>query len=339
MAIKIRGQDLQARYINGRSVVKVMRWSVEVRPNSWYPMESIVYKMKAWASGNLYAPVSYRRTSSPYNWKISIDWGAETIYSWTATIWGDLTIWTWYTPDTVHTIMIKPVVETYWRAKAFCFYNVGIANLLTEVVQDQSYMWFAESDTLTWPEFRWYQYSWCTSLQSAPKEFLPNSVINIGDSFREHQYEDCTSLITTPNEVLPNSVIEIEDDFRFFQYSWCTSLTTAWAEAMSNSIVNIWNYARYFQYAWASLLTTANLIAMNNVGLYYRYGQFTYSYYPLPISRPLIVTISGNVVDSAPDSASLDTINCAEIRVPSSLLSAYQNASNWSSVASLFVWY
>ena len=371
MAIKIQWRDLQARYINWRSVVKIMAGSVEVRPNSWYPTEIIIYKMKAWASGNLYAPTSKSpnvASQIEYNWRISVDGWAEVLYSGTIyNTWWDITIWTWYTPDTVHTVIIRPVTETYWRAKAFNFYGVGIANLLTEVVKDESYMWYADSATNTWNNFREYQYNGCTSLTTAPNETLPNSVTTIWNDFRANQYNWCTSLTTAPNEVMSNFVTTIGNYFRNNQYEWCTSLIIAPNEAFSSLVTTI-NWAfRANQYNWCTSLTTAaNEVLSSSVasiGGYFRFSQ--YSNCPLLISakieatdlptsvnrqwqfhtysgRNLILTISWNVVDNAVDfiwPAGLTTTNCAEIRVPSSLLSAYQNASNWSSVASLFVWY
>lgn len=311
MAIKIRGQDLQARYINNRSVVKVMRGSVEIRPNSWYPTEVIIYKMKAWASGNLYVPISTRGgwTGSDYNWKISIDGWPETVYSGVSSTWSDITIGTWYTPDSVHTIMIRPVLETYGWAKAFSCYNVWIANLIIEVVQDLSYKWFAKSATETWNGFRAYQYTGC-SLTTVPPEVLPDGVTTIGQNFRENQYYGCSSLTTATNEVIPNSVTSIWSNFRWYQYMFCTdltsspnevipasaimnseryrnlqyygctSLTTAGSEADGEHINNkIWRWYRQIQYGeCTSLITAPNEVMSNNVTNIetdFRYGQYS----------------------------------------------------------------
>ena len=429
MAIKIRGQDLQARYINRRSVIKVMRWGMEIRPHASYPTESIVYRMKAWASGGLYVPISTHGggTGDNYNWRISIDGGPETVYSGTSSTWSDITIGTWYTPDSVHTIVIRPVSETYGWAKAFSCYNVWIANLIVEIVQDLSYKGFAISDSDAWFYFRAYQYCgasittapveilpntvttiWsyfrqsqyegCTSLTTAPTEVLPNTVTALGTSwFRSNQYKGCTSLITPSVEVLPNSITNIWDYFRDGQYNWCVSLATAPNEVLSNLITSIWSWFRREQYSWCTSITTAPAeVIYNSIlsvwndfrasqysgctslvgtiteaypssnpipGGWFRDSQFTWTsitganiiannttgralqflVYP---GITIEVTISWNIVDQAVDYSSygggvawLTTTNCSQINVPSSMLSAYQSASNWSSVASLFVWY
>lgn len=196
MWIKLWNTDITGIKIWNQDVTKVYIGSEQIRP-SWPATESIVYKMNADSSGNLYVPVGWyaHSTSSywSYDWNVSVDWGTATNYSWTWSSGWSITL-SWYTAWSSHTITITPTTEAYWWALAYWWRNTAWAAYLTEVVYDWSYMGYWESATSTWYYFRYYQYRWCTSLTSAPEEVLPDTVTSIGGYFRYGQYYWCTVL-------------------------------------------------------------------------------------------------------------------------------------------------
>ncbi len=229
------------------------KWSTAINVTSNAPTtERIEYKIKADSNGIVYAPTGANNT---YKWMYSVDGVLINKAEWIW--WVNLELKTWLTAWSEHTVIIAPIEETYQWARAYVWYNSWIADLLTQVVYDWSYMWYWVSATDAWNDFRANQYRWCTSLTTAPTEVLPSSVTNIWDKFRSAQYRWCTSLTTAPTEVIPNSVTSIWDNFRQQQYFECTSLTTASTEAISNSVTSIWNSFRKRQYQLCTWLTTA----------------------------------------------------------------------------------
>ena len=248
---------------------------------SWRDGEIIIAKIKTDSSGNLMIPKAWYSLSiaqnASYNWWVSYDGWSETQYSWTGSA-GSITIASWLTPDTEHTIVIRPNSESYGWARAFGFYNSWVQGLLTEVIYDWSYEWYSSSSTATGNYFRYFQYRWCIGLTTAPQEVLPSTVTSIGGSFRYNQYFWCTGLTTAPQEILPSSVTSISDRFRYSQYNWCTSLTTASQEVLPSSVTSIGGSFRYNQYYWCTSLTIAPQEVLPNsitsIGSEFRNAQY-----------------------------------------------------------------
>lgn len=194
---------------------------------SWaYKWEYIEYKINADSGGRLYIPLGWFSTSGSqdcsYSWKVSVDGGTETTYSWTGASWTYITL-SWYGANTNHIIKIVPTTEDYWWARAYCWNSSS--NYITEIVYDSSYMWYAVSATDTWDNFRYYQYYWCTQLTKPAEEYLPDTVTTIGGSFRRWEYRNCTALTYASEESLPNSVTSIWGSFRYQQFNGCSALT------------------------------------------------------------------------------------------------------------------
>lgn len=251
------------------------------------PTESIIYKMNVDSSGNLYVPTWWRNASgsfaSPYNWKVSVDYWEEETYSWTWSLWSKITL-SWYTAWTNHTIIILPTTEDYQWARAFSFEgNSTIAPLLTEIVHDETYMWYAISSTSVWDSFRYAQYNWCTSLVSAPNEYLPDTLTYIWSSFRQSQYSWCTSLIAAPEEVFPDAVTTAYTSFRAAQYRNCTALTEIkwWKD---KTVTTHWSNYRSNQFNWCTANKTVKVLS--SVILSYISSNSLYNDYVTTISVP-----------------------------------------------------
>lgn len=209
-----------------KEIKAVYLWTTKVRPHM--PKESIIYKMNADSSWNLYVPTAWCWTNGSrwvaYSWKVSVDDGAETTYTWTSANGGKITL-SWYTAWSNHTITIKPTTENYLWARAYCWYiTSSLRANLTEIVYDGSYMGYAVSATDTGNFFRSDIYDWCTSITQWVKENLPDTVTTIWTYYRQMEYYWCTSLLKAEEECLPDSVTSVWDYFRDRQYYNCTSL-------------------------------------------------------------------------------------------------------------------
>jgi hypothetical protein len=175
-----------------------------------------------------------------------------------------LTIATWLTAWSIHTVKITPVSESYWRARAFCYwYNNSASVYLREILYDWSYKWYASSSAVTWNFFRCQQYYWCTNLTTIPDEVMADTVTFIWEDFRLEQYYGCTSLTRAWVESMPNSVTTIKTEFRYSQYEWCTSLITWATEVMPSGTVDISDSFRACQYKWCTSLTSCPNEAMS----------------------------------------------------------------------------
>lgn len=333
-----------------------------------YP-EQIIYKMNAvynyliiptWC--NAYGWWNYY----PYNRKISIDGWAETTYSWTWSYQSKIML-SWYTWS--HTITIKPVVEDYWWAKAYSWYNIetDYCTGVTDIVYDSSYMWYAVSatdtgngfrymhyykcvnltspaeeympDTVTtiWEWFRVWEYYNCTWLTKWADEVLPNNVTTIWKWFRANQYDGCASLATASDEVMPNSITTIWDTYRSTQYMGCTSLTKTPKEALSSWLTSMWTQFRIYQYYNCSALNEIQWWIDGSVwNSYYRYQQF----YGCNTNKT--IKVLSNVWYASYDNNTLNNSYVTSVSVPSAYLSTFQNTSNRPRVNitdSKFVWY
>ena len=228
-----------------------------------YDLESIVIKIDTDASGNLKIPVAWYTTSWDYwwtyDWQVSYDDWEFVRYQWT---WSGsaITIASWLWAWTNHTVVIKPTTEAYGWARAFWFDWSWVADLLTEIVWDKTYMWYAISATNTWDYFRFAQYYFCNRITSIPEEYMPDTVTTIWNYFRYCQYQSCTSLLTLTPEVLSNQVITIWTYFRSCQYCWESDITmsimNAADEAMPDTVITIGNSFRASMYWNCTLITT-----------------------------------------------------------------------------------
>lgn len=271
MAIKINGLDLQKRIIDGKETSKVMLNWVQIRPAVIPPTptnERIIVRMQADSQGDLYIPTSqlynhYPSDANSYDWKVYIDNWNYVNYSWTSTYGWETLIGTWYTPNSSHVVKIEPTTEAYKRAKAFIFAHCdNIPSLLLEIIEDETYMWYAESDTYTWENFRAGQYRWCSNIQSIPNEVIPSTVTTIWNGFRHYQYTGCTWITTPVPEVLTSIITWIWSYFRDSQYSQ-TSLTTATPEVMPNTVTEIGYDFRSSQYS-GTFITSAPIEVMSS---------------------------------------------------------------------------
>ncbi len=320
MAIKVNWQDLQARYINGQSIGKVMLNWQQIRPETTPPTppesERISVTIRAIRSGNYYylsIPTTWKYNGSyaSYDWNISVDSWTAVNYQWTAGSYWNIAIIVGSSWN--HSVVIRPVTATYWRASAFSYVEADsdTCNSLRSIGYDRSYMWYALSSTHTgdnfryrqyascinlnsaynrdelpdtvttiWDKFRAGQYRNCTSILSAGQESMPNSVTTIWDSFREEQFFYCTSLTGTFNESMSSNVTSIWDNFRSSQFEACSNINTAWAESLPNGLLTIWDWFRSSQYV-NTALTTAPAESLpdtvTSIGRYYRDEQYAYA--------------------------------------------------------------
>lgn len=276
-----------------------------------YRWEYIEYKMNADSSWNLYVPLSWLNTSAQrscsYSRKVSVDWWAETTYSWTWSYWSSIAL-SWYTSGTSHTIMITPTTEDYQWARAYAWQGTTWATYITDILYDSSYMWYAVSSTDTWNYFRSVIYSGCTNLLKPVEEYLPDSVTTIWNSFRSSEYASCSSITYASEEVLPNSVTSIGTNFRKEQYRWCTALTEIrWWKDLS-----IGNSTQYRIYQFANGTSNKTVKVLWNVW-YNSYNQDT-----------------------------LENSYVTSVSVPSAYLTNFKNSSNYPWVwitDSKFIWY
>ena len=222
-----------------------------------YKGEYIEFKAYADASWYLRIPIWwYNNTTGSrdcaYSWKISVDWGAETTYSWTGGNGNSITLG-WYTANSLHTVKIVPTTESYWWARAYWWENTGWRARITKIIYDSSYMWYAVSATDTGNHFRNSQYRWCTNLVNAPAEYMPDTVTTIWTYFRSWQYNSCSALMVAADEVMPDSVTSIWNGFRQSQYAY-GNVSIGGKECLSNNITSIPNNFRDSQYSWAALI-------------------------------------------------------------------------------------
>lgn len=229
-------------------------WSIFYDNWQWkMEWEFVMVVMSSDSNWDLKIPIAWYNNSTssqnaPYNWKISIDWWTQTTYSWTWSATA-ITVASWLTANSDHTIMITPTTESYWWARAFWFRSSWVTTLLKKVLRDGSYMWYSSSDTNTWTWFRMFQYNWCSNLTEIPEEeAFPTTVTTVGGYFRRWTYANCTSLVVAQKEIFSNTVTSVGDFFRDWEYSWCKNLTTVFDESFSSWVTSIWNYFRENQY-------------------------------------------------------------------------------------------
>ena len=238
--------------------------------------DHITFKSMASADGKLRVPTAWLSQSwdrwCPYNWFISVDWWEYHQFVWTWSTSNNLVVAEWLPVDSEHVIDLRifDIEDQYWRARAFWWYQSGIADRLTELIVDSCYLWFAQSAESTWNYFRSYQYCWCTNLRNAYNEYIPLTCLDTWVHFRTYQYNWCTTLTTVWAESCPNSVLEIKDWFRQYQYANCSNLVEPAVEVMPDTVTRIWQHFRWHMYenctslvetAWEVLPPTLQTIA------------------------------------------------------------------------------
>lgn len=297
MAIKINNQDLQARYINGNSIGKVMLNGGQIRPETVPPTpdpdEYIRYSFRPfnymgmgyyvvvptwwiWHDGNY---------GCPYNWDIRIGSWAYTNYTWVSSDGG--AIYIHVNSSSTVSVRVKPVSDSYWWALAFSWHWVynsnpwDLARRVDSIYHDTTYKWYAVSSTNTWDYFRAYQYEW---VRQTVAEVLPDTVTTIGNHFREGQYK--TWWYFGQLEVMPNSVVSIGNDFRKQQYYDCKntgSVTLSYTpqEAMSSNVTTIWDGFRDNQFWYSDMIYQPWVEVLPNglttIGDRFRYWQYNHS--------------------------------------------------------------
>jgi hypothetical protein len=293
-----------------------------------YKWEYIEYIIKTDSSWKIYVPTSWRNHNGardcPYSWKISVDWWAETTYTWTGSDWWTIAF-SWYTVNSHHTVKIRPVTESYWWALAYWWSNVSIRDLLAEILYDSSYMWYAVSDTYTGDYFRSNQYYGCNSIRHDAIEYLPNTVTTIWINFRWYQYYQCNKLSNIWDEYLPNSVTTIGGSFRTRQYYNCVELRYSWKESLPDSVTWIGGGFRQYQYYQCTKLTEIkwwkDLSIWNSTS--YRKWQYQWC------TESKTVVALGNVWYPSADSSVLDALYVSLVSVPSAYLKAFRNSTNY----------
>lgn len=266
-------------FLGEQQYSKVFVWDTKVRPATPVPVaEYIEYVIEADSYGKIYIPTCWYSINGyincPYNWKVSIDGWTATTYSGTG---GSNISLSWYTAGQEYSVKIEPVVEGYWWARAYWWYGSSWAGNLKSITYDGSYIWYGMSDTDPWNYFRYQQYRGCSKIESAPAEYLPNTVTSTWNSFRTGQYYGCSNLEILPAEFLPNSITTINTGFRNSQYYGCKT-TSAVTECIPSSVTSISNYFRAYQYGYCAHLTTGATEVLPNsvltIGSYFRQSMY-----------------------------------------------------------------
>ena len=213
--------------------------------------EKLTLRIRANNSGDIYLPIAwysvYGTQDCDYDWKVSIDWGEETVYSGTWDTTG-IRVGYWLNPLSVHTVTIKPNDEDYWWLRAFWYKGTNYADTLVNIISDKSYKGYANSASFSGDYFKAYQYYGCTNLINTDEELLPDTLEVIGDYYRYYEYAWCTKLVSNAEEKILKTVKAIGDYYRAYQYQNCT-----WISLINMRAINwaaVWNNYRYNQYSW-----------------------------------------------------------------------------------------
>lgn len=230
-----------------------MRWLLSYGRGT-QDIERVTLRIKANSSGDVYLPTAWYSTewtqNCPYNWYVSIDWWADTIYSGTGSSSGAIRVGYWLKPWTIHTVTIKPVIDDFLWCRALGYKGSTHAPYLINIISDKSYKWWAVNNIFSWDYYKAYQYQWCTNLLNTDDELLPNTLEIIGNDYRAYEYEWCTSLKNNAEEKILKSVKSIWDNYRACQYQNCTSIERIWIRAINRASVG--NNYRQNIFNWAS---------------------------------------------------------------------------------------
>lgn len=239
------------------------------------------------------------------------------------TIWDAFRNWqysnTWVTSWAIE--VIPNTVTSIWNFFRASMYH-QCYSLLT--IQPEVIPSWVTIDTI---DFRAGMYKECTNLQNTVSENSNYTALNntIWNYFRSNQYYWCTSIVSAAIETLPNNVTSIWHYFRESQYYNCTALQTSAPEVFSSAILSVGNDFRRYQYFWCPITSDIVVMAFSTNSSWFRNQQYIYSYNPA-----VTVKIYWSVVDSWDRAMWLPDRYVQEIQVDSSLISAYQSASNWA---------
>lgn len=270
-------------------------------------------------------------------------------------------------------------LPAYWWAMAFAMgwscvasldltYKNPIADLLYEILYDWAIMWYKCSDHVIGAWYKTAQFAWCSNLTKAYEETDVSMVTSIWRHFLAWQY--CQSWVTESATEKTPDCTAAQTGFREQQYWKCADLLTAATEIDPPRMWQ-WYYHSYreWQYAFCPLLTVTapeNPPQWITGWIEYKYNQYWGCTWIRTISRveycpwywatefrwsqfrdcgnsdnPLTAYLYWDqVIKSYSNSMWLVNANVRRIYVPSDLLTAYQNDSNWSNIDdSKFIWF
>ena len=214
--------------------------------------EKLTLRIKADDNGDIYVPTAWYSPegvqSCSYNWNIGVDDITPVNYSGTGTSSSKIRVGYWLVPLSIHTVIIRPVVEDYGWLRAFWYKGTNIASSLINIVSDKSYKGYALSGIFTGDYYKAYQYYGCSSLINTDEELLPDTLEIIGDYYRYYEYAGCTSLVSNAEEKILKTVKAIGDNYRAYQYENCHGINKINMRAINWASVG--NNYRLNQYSW-----------------------------------------------------------------------------------------
>lgn len=236
--------------------------------------EKLALRIKANNDWDIYLPTAWYwpegTQDCEYDWKVSIDGGAEMIYTGVGSSNGTIRVWYGLNPLSVHTVIVKPNVEEYGWLRAFWYKGTAIAGSLINIISDKSYKWYANSDIYSWNWYKAYQYYGCVNLINTDEELLPVTLEIIGDYYRYYEYSGCTSLVKNAEEKILKTVKVIGDNYRAYQYENCEGLKRVDMRAINWASVG--NNYRQNQYVWIG--TDRNLVNIYIEGWIVEWGNW-----------------------------------------------------------------
>ena len=246
-------------------------------------------------------------------------------------------------------------------------YKNPIADYLYEIIYDGAILWYRNSDHKLGSWYKTCQFAWCINLTKVWKETDLNNITEIWSHFltaqyansgviesatestpdcpealtwfREQQYRRCSNLITAADEIDPPHMGDwYYHSYREGQYGYCENLLVSWPEKTPLSI-NGWVEFKFNQYLGCSKLNTiSRLDYCPWYGQsYFRWWQFQWCGTQ---SNWITAYLYGRDVIKGSDlSLGLANDNVYRIYVPSNLVTAYQQDSQWSNIDdNKFVW-
>ena len=267
----------------------------------------------------------------------------------------------------------------YWWCMAFgmggkCMgsedlrYKNPIADYLYEIIYDGAILGYRNSDHKLGSWYKTCQYAWCINLTKVWEETDVSDITEIGSHFltaqyahswvtesatertpdcpealtwfREQQYWRCISLHTASDEKDPPHMGQwYYHSYREWQYGYCENLLISGPETTPIGI-EWWVEFKFNQYLWCSRLQTISRLDYCPWywQSYFRWGQFQWCGTQ---SNWITAHLYGeSVIKSSDLSLGLANENVDKIYVPSGLVSAYQNDSQWSNIDDVkFIWF
>lgn len=213
--------------------------------------EKLTLRIRADSSGDVYIPVAWYSfdgtQNCPYNWNVSVDGGAWVNYSGTGWVRG-IRVGYWKIPLSIHTVVVRPVVEDYGWLRAFWYKGTEYGSFLINIISDKSYKGYALNNMYSWNYYKAYQYYGCSNLINTDEELLPDTLEVIGDYYRYYEYAGCSSLVSNAEEKILKTVKVIGDYYRAYQYENCYGINKINMRAINWA--SVWDNYRYNQYSW-----------------------------------------------------------------------------------------